>query len=288
MDRFAKLHPIVHIVFFGATFVFLLSVNNPFFSAASLICGLIYCFLVRGKEALKSLKFSVIIMITVSLFNFLFAHYGMDVLFTIGMNEFTAEALFYGFNQGMVLSAVLLWFAALSRIADSERVIYFLRFVPKIALVFSMVLGFIPRFTKKAKDIKNARLALSGGKQSKNIKDRMKTAMSDFSGLITYSLESSIVTADSMSARGYNPKAQTKNRYKITVGDCITTAIMIIFCAVYIAEKARGNIIFVFDPTIYSEQFSVAGFVCFLGIEIFPSATYITEELLWKLSRART
>ena len=116
----------------------------------------------------------------------------------------------------------------------------------------------------------------------------MKTAMYDFSGLITYSLESSIITADSMRARGYNPKAQTKNRYKITVDDCITTAIMIIFCAVYIAEKARGNIIFVFDPTIYSERFSVAGFVCFLGIEIFPSATYITEELLWKLSRART
>lgn len=282
MDRFSKLHPLFHIVYFLMMFVFVLSLNNPFFSAVSLISALLYGVKTRGKNILASLKFVVVMLFVVSAFNMLFAHYGVDVLFTIHDTEFTLEALFYGFNQGMVLGSVILWFSAFSRIMDSERVCYILRFSPKLALLFSMILGFIPRFTKKLEDIRDAQLGLNGGKAPKN---RLKTALDNLSALVSYSLESSIITADSMTARGYNQRSVRPKRYKFTSSDVSLLVLVITLSALVIIEKVRGNILFVFDPFISNSSFSIIAFCAFFVASFMPVIIDLWEDLLWKASR---
>jgi energy-coupling factor transport system permease protein len=237
-----------------------------------------------GKEIFSTIKFVAVILIFVSLFNMIFSHYGIDVLFTIGNTEFTLEALFYGFNQGMVLSAVIVWFTAFSRLADSERVVYIFRLAPKCALIFSMVLGFIPRFTKKLKDIQDAQTALYGGqKQDK----KLKQALSNFSALISYSLESSIITADSMTARGYNPKAVQHSRFKINIYDIIVLILCIGLSSVIITQKISGNIVFVFEPVIYVESFSTVALISFAVFELLPFIIDVWEDVLWKVSSAK-
>lgn len=287
MDRFARLHPVVHFVFFLFTFVFVLSVNNPFFSAISLVSILLYSFLREGRRVFLNIKLSVALMLTVSIFNFLFAHYGEDVLFTVRDTEFTLEALFYGFNQGMVLSGVILWFGALSQITDSERVVYFLRWAPGTALVFSMVLGFIPRFRKKAEDIRNARLALNGGCRDSSLKGRIKEGISVLSALVTYSLESSVITARSMTARGYNPSARRWGRYSFTFVDGLIILIITVTSAIVFTEKALGHLVFIFEPEIYARSVSSIAVAAFVMLQALPFFVDLTEDLQWKISASR-
>lgn len=281
MDRFSKLHPMMQFLFFIFNFVIILSVNNPIFSAISLACAIVYSFFIRGVKAFSSVKYVIMIMIVVSVFNMLFAHYGNDVLFSINETDFTLEALFYGFNQSMVLCAVMLWFSAFSRVIDSEKVVYIFRFTPKLALLFSMVLGFIPRFNKKLDDIRDARLGLDGGEKPKK---KLKSAIDNLSALVTYSLESSIITADSMEARAYNPRAVRHSRYKYSTVDVIMILLIVALSAFVISQIIMQNTVFVFDPAIYIKRLSIPSVVCFVILEFLPIIIDLVENVLWKLS----
>lgn len=287
MDSFYKFHPIVQTVFFIACFVLVMSVNNPFFSGVSLFCGALYVLRLKRKEIFSTIKFCLFLIIFAALFNMLFAHYGEDVLFTVKDIQFTLEALFYGFNQGMVVSSVILWFIAFGEIMDSEKIIYILRLTPKCALIFSMVLGFMPRFIKKHNDIKNAKTALYGSSSPKGFKNKLKSSAENFSALVSYSLESSIITSDSMLARGYNPKVMRYNRFQITVRDICALLILTVFAVFVFVQMLSGKITFVFDPEIYSESFSPLAFSAFVLFQLFPLIVDLWEDLLWRLSAAK-
>lgn len=88
------------------------------------------------------------------------------------------------------------------------------------------------------KDIETASMALNGGKKPKN---KMKSALNNLSALVTYSLESSIVTADSMTARGYNPKAVRYSRYKFKAIDGVMIALSLVALVYVICAKAGGK-----------------------------------------------
>ena len=282
MDRFAKIHPVFHFVFFICIFVLNVSVVNPVFCTASLICAMLYIGINRGKEVLSCLKFVLAIIVVVSIFNMLFSGYGMTELFKIGHKRFTLEALFYGFNQGLMLGSTILWFDIFSHIVDSERVVYIFRFAPKTALIFSMVLGFIPRFKTKAEDIKQARLGLNGGENEKGIKQRLKNSLSDFSALVSYSMESSIITSDSMEARGYNPGAVRHSRYKLKVSDCFLILLVILGVGYVVYSKMSKKLVFVFEPEIYFESFDFLAFGVFAILCILPVIIDFAEVIRWK------
>lgn len=287
MNRFSKLHPITHLLFYALSLLFVLVVSNPFFSFASLLGAFLYNAVINKKSIMRSLRTVVIITAFVSLFNMLFAHYGMDVLFTVKNTEFTLQALFYGFNQGLVFSAVLLWFSALSFNSDGDRILYLFSFAPKLSLMFSMILGFIPRFNKKLGEIREAKLALGGGEAPKGIKEKFKSALDNLSALITYSLESSIITSDSMSARGYRAGAISAKRYKLCREDIIIILAILFAFAFSFYSKAAGNITFIFEPYIKIKSFSIGAFILFFAAELIPFFVEIWEETLWKLSNAK-
>lgn len=287
MDRFSKLHPIVLLIYYLAVFVIVLSAGNPVFSGICLVGAILYCVKIKGSTAVASLTFVLYILIFVSLFNMLFVHYGETVLFKIKDTAFTLEALFYGFNQGLVLSAVILWFDAFSHCFDSEKVICVFRFAPKFALLFSMVLGFIPRFTKKLSDIRNAQLGLLGGQQPKSLKERIIQSRDNLSALITYSLESSIITADAMDARGYNPRTVRKSRFRFTFTDAVVLAFLTGLFSTVLIIKSHGGISFVFQPAVRFESLSLTAVLCFAVLELMPAVIDLLEDARWKLSSAK-
>lgn len=288
MDRFSKTHPMVQFVFFGITFLTVLTVNNPFFSIICLSGAILYRAKNKCKSILKSVLTSVILIVTTAVFNMLFVHYGKIVFFEINALPCTAESFLYGANQGVILSAVILWFISFGELFDSEKIIYIFRFAPKIALIFSMVLGFIPRFNRKIKQIREAKQALKGCDGSTNFREKINNAVSTFSALITYSLESSIITAQSISARKYNPKAISLKRYKYTLFDILSILFLIILCTIIIFEKSVGHISFTFNPTIKNEYLSKTGIACFAVIQLFPLFIDLWEDMQWKLSNAKT
>ena len=287
MNRFSKLHPATHMAFYALSLVFVLIASNPFFSLASLIGAFLYNAVICKKSAVKNLKLIVFIILIISVFNMLFAHYGADVLFRIKHTDFTLEALFYGFNQGLVFSSVLLWFSALSFNSDGDRVLYLFSFAPKLSLMFSIILGFIPRFNKKMKEINEARLALDGGDKPKGLKEKFKTSVNNLSALISYSLESSIITADSMNARGYKAGALSVRRYKLSFEDVIILMFLLTAFGYIFYSKAAGNIGFIFDPVIIVKSFDAAAFTAFCVSQLIPFIAEVWEEMRWKLSNAK-
>ena len=287
MNRFSKLHPITHLLFYALSLIFVLIVSNPFFSLASLFGAFLYNAVICKNRIVNNLKLVFFIIFIVGAFNMLFAHYGEDILFSLGRTDFTLEALLYGLNQGVVFASVMLWFLALSYNADGDRVLYLFSFAPKLSLIFSMILGFVPRFNKKLSEIREAKLALNGGEAPKKTKERFKSALDNLSALITYSLESSIITSDSMSARGYKAGAISTRRYRLCTEDIILIAAILIAFATGFYAKAAGNISFIFEPVIRIKTFSIGVFIIIFAAELIPFFAEIWEEMLWKLSRAK-
>ena len=284
MERTEKLHPVCLVIFFAVTLIVPISFNNPYFSFISLVSAILYSFIKNGKKAFKTLLFSVVVMLFVSVFNMLFAHYGETVLFSIKDVSFTFETLFYGFNQGMVLAAVLIWFTVFGKVFDSEKIIYIFRFSPKIALVFSMVLGFIPRFIRKNEDIKNARIGLNGGKTPDSFKEKAEFSLENYSALVSYCLESSIITSNSMSARGYNPKAVKPSRYKYSAFDISFLGVEIVFSVFIFVQYFSKNIVYVFYPERYTYALSIPALIVFLLFELYPAVSELWGILKWKSS----
>ena len=285
---FFKLHPAVLALYFAFVLGITLTFNNPFVSAVSLICGVIYTLVLKGRRVYKTALFSLITVAAVGVFNMLFAHYGADVLFTVGKTDFTLESLAYGLNQGAVLASSLIWFTLLGSALDSGRIIYLLRFAPKTALLFSMVLGFIPRMLEKLSDIRTARAALFGGRENTGFKQRLSEDVKCLSALVTYALESSIITARSMQARGYNPKAVRGERYRYAEQDLlITTAVL--FLSVYIIiQKITGNFAFEFEPYLVSKRLSIPALISFALLALIPSAADLWENIRWKQLSSKT
>ena len=147
-----------------------------------------------------------------------------------------------------------------------------------------MVLGFIPRFNAKLEDIRNARLGLNGDRRASGKKERFKNGINDLSALITYSLESSIITSDSMQARGYNPHAVRYSRYKMTASDIILTAFTLFVFIYVMYAKISGRITFVMNPEIYLKTFDISAMVLCCALFFLPTAVDLFEEIKWKIS----
>lgn len=276
-----KLHPVTKSAFFICAFVLTLAGANPLISAISLCSVLLYLAVSGSRAFFASLRFAVIAVAVVALFNTLFAHYGATVLFTVKNTEFTLQALVYGVNQGLVLSSVMLWFRVLSYCQDSAETAYLLRFAPRTALLFSMVLGFLPRFNTKLADIRDAQAGLCSN-HDKTKKERFNNALQNLSALVTYSLESSIITAESMTAKGFNSRAVSLSRYKMTGRDIVLTSVIACCFAYVLYAKIAHRMVFIFEPEIYFKSIDFAAVCLFCILMLLPAAAEIWEVLLWK------
>lgn len=287
MNRFLKLNPSALFLYFILSIGFVLVLNNPFFSIASLVCGLLYSAFIDKKKALDMVWLSAVAIAIVSAFNMLFVHFGDTILFEIRQISFTLEALAFGANQGFIMAFVFVWFYCLSKTLDSEKTVYILRFAPKLALMLSMILGFIPRFSRKLGEIRDARLALRGGAEPQTKKEKLKEGIEVFSALITYSLEGSIITADSMQGRGYNPKAIYGKRYKTSVLDVAFVMITLLLSVGVGVLCVVNKTAVTFQPTIEVNGFSAFALVLFVVLELMPTIICLKEEILWKLSQLK-
>lgn len=132
----------------------------------------------------------------------------------------TLEAIVYGAVLGLMLLSVILWFSVFNSVFDSEKLIYiFGRILPRLALLFSMVLHFVPKFILVFKRTLSAQSDFCG-------KNKFKKYIGAFSASVSVMLEGSVQTADSMSARGYGVKKRSfYSRFPFTKSDVAFTAV---------------------------------------------------------------
>lgn len=277
MDRFSKFNPRVTFLFFVLTMVLTLAVFNPIYSSISLLSAILYKFKLEGKKAVGYVvKFIVPILVLVSLFNMLFTHYGATVLFTAFDMSFTLEGLFYGFSQGLIFSAIVTWFSCYSVVVTSERFLsVFGKVAPNTAIVLSMVLSFIPRLKKNADEINDARLLID----TEN--SRLKKSISNFSALITMTLEESIQVAESMKARYFCNGRTSYSRFRYSYKDAVLTILLVALFIVVAVYKAMGRLSFIFEPIIAMNGISIVALASFSFLMLMPVIIDVTEDVRW-------
>lgn len=274
-----NLHPFVLFIYFLYVIFIAVFTFNPFFLIPALFGALL---LLIKLDGLKTVKVSIayfIIFIIIALSNPLFSHNGVTVLFFINDSRITFESLMYGICAALMIVSALVWFNCFHKIFDSEKITYLLgRLFPKLALVFSMTLSFIPRMIKDFKSINNSQKSI---KQS-----RIKRYTGSFSAVITRSMENSIVTSDSMNARGYMLKGRTFfHRYQFTVTDAVYLCVFTALFVLSLIWKSEVN----FYPVIQMNinVMNYLSVIAYMILALLPFVLEVKEALKWKLSLSK-
>ena len=291
--RFILMHPVVTASYYAIVIGILMFSNSPLFLISAIALGMCYDMLLKGRKSLRNNLFIILFMsfLTV-LINALFTHNGSTVLFYLGNNRVTLEAACYGLAMALMLSGVVIWFSSFNVVMTSEKLIYiFGRFAPVLGLTLSMIFRFVPLLRTRFELIGEGQKALYAGDE-KGFIGKIRQFGKEVSILVSWSLESSIESADSMAARGYGLKGRTSyNLFKIRTADIITLLLSMLLGGVTITSYAAGVNKLYYYPVIRVVESSpkwleLAGYISFIALLAMPLAIDLIGELRWKKSRS--
>ena len=284
-DAFNKIHPFTGLLYFAVVIGFSMFFMNPVCITLSLCCALLNAVIINGKRALGlTVKFIIPMILLVMIINPVFNHRGATIItYLPWQNPLTLEAILYGIASAVMFSSVILWFSVFNTVMTSDKIIcLFGRIIPSLSLVISMTLRFVPRFVSKFKELKSARIT----PQKQGFIIKMKILLSELSVMLSWSLESSVESADSMKSRGYGIKGRTAyNIFKFRKTDVIIITALIISALTMILLIVLGVGKYSFSPVLkieFSGALSVLFYVIYLGIMLIPSITIAWEGLKWK------
>lgn len=291
MRTFADYNPISLLVYFTAVTGIAMFCMHPIILALSL-SGSILLFVLRNREqGLASHGFFLILFLVMALINPIFSHKGVTVLFVVNNNPVTLEALFYGTASSAMIISVLYWFRSFSQLMTSDRLLYLFGSVsPKLALLLSMVLRYIPLYTAQAKKVNQAQKAL-GLYREDNAVDSIRGGTRVFSVMVTWALENGIITADSMAARGYGTGRRTFfSLYRFRRADAVLTGTSIALFVLTAAGIGLGALDFTYYPAIGSLNPSLLSVLSCLAYGLLawlPAFIEIQEEIKWKYLQSK-
>ncbi len=258
---------------------------NPVIIILSLAGAVSLWFVRMGACKMKSHLLYGAMLVVLPLLNMLVSHNGVTVFLVINNNPITLESLVYGIFAAMALVSVLYWFRTFSQIMTSDKLLYLLgRVSPRLALILSMALRFIPLFGRQAKKIDNAQRVMGLYKED-NIIDSVKGKLKVFSILITWGLENGIITADSMTARGYGTARRTSfSIFRFRRSDAVVIAVTLLLLGGCIAGTALSGADFSYYPKITGIPCDVGNliaYVCYGIMSMLPTIIESEVKLRW-------
>ncbi len=291
MQGFENYNPITISLYFLTVAGIAMFCMNPILLGISLL-GASSLFILRNKQKeLKSHFMYLGLFIVMSLVNPLFSHNGATVLFVINDSPITLEATVYGIVAALMVLSVLYWFRSFTQIMTSDRLLYvFGKLSPKLTLVLSMGLRYIPLFVKQTKKVNNTQIAMGLYKED-NILDMVKGGIRVFSVMLTWALENGIVTADSMAARGYGTHKRTNfSIFRFRKADSIFIFVTLLLGTMVCVAVATNTLDFNYYPEItYNKisHISILGLSSYTLLSFLPIITEIKEEIKWKYLRSK-
>ncbi len=287
-DGFSKLHPVTNFLFFLGAIGFGVVFQHPVYLIAGVVAAGIYYVLLQGRKALKAIAGMLPLFLLVAILNPLFNTRGANVLFSVFGRPYTMEALCYGAAVGGILVITLLWFGCYSRVMTEDKfTALFGRLAPSLSLLLVMVFRLIPSLMEKAKQIISARHSVGlGGKQA-NKKEKLQNAMTMLLTLTGWSLESGILTADSMRSRGYGTARRTNfHLYRITRSDVLVLIFTGITAAVTLYGALTGATDAKYTPALSFAPVTpmLAGYCLYL---LIPTIIHLKEVILCRIFISR-
>ncbi len=289
MRSFADYNPIAVAVYFLVTAGIAMFSMNPIILLLSLFGALTLYFLRNGTENMRSHLFTLGLFLIMALINPFVSHNGVTVLFVMNDNPVTLEALIYGVCAATMIVSVLYWFRTFSQIMTSDKLLYiFGALSPKLALILSMALRYVPLFGSQYKKVKQTQKVLGLYKED-NIVDSFRGGLRIFSVMITWALENGIITADSMTARGYGIGKRSRfSLFSFKRQDVCLFALSI--CLFILTLLGIGSQEFIYYPAIVMPEITQRGFMGYLAygvLVLLPAVIEVKEALKWKFLKSK-
>lgn len=289
---FGQFHPIAALAYFISLIVVTMFVTNPVLLAVSLLGGILFCAILHNRRAfLSDMAFYLPLFVLISLTNPLFSHNGVTPLFFLNGNPVTLEAILYGTDVAAMLVAVIVWCKCWNEIMTSDKILYlFGKVIPKLSLVLSMSLRFLPLFKKKWVEIKQAQTAM-GYYAQKGFVNKLQSSARIFSALVTWALENAVDTGASMKARGYGLRGRSHFAlFRFRRSDAVLLVTGLLLTVATIVGLACGELKFLFYPKISQFSWTVISVICcicFAFLSLIPFTLECTEALRWKYLRSK-
>lgn len=289
-EAFADCHPIVNFCFFGAVIAMTVFIMQPVCLVISLVSALVYLLYMQGaKKTFSYIGYLVPFLIAMVILNPLFNHEGMTIIaYLPNDNPVTLEAIYFGVFSAVMMAASIVWFNCCNAVFTSDKIIYlFGRVIPAMSLLISMTLRFVPRFKNHLLCVMQQQKSLMGCKTKK---DNVKLAFTAFSATVSWALEQSIISADSMKSRGYGLKGRTAfSIYNFDKRDSLVIALIFIFTSAVAITAICGGFYWAFYPTftgtlVKGEQ--IFGYICYFAVCQIPLALNIWEDRKWNCLRS--
>lgn len=283
--KFSELHPLSLILFFVSVIAFTMLTMNPIMLLLSFVFALFSnIMLKRGKD----IGIYLIILIAVGVTNPIFSHNGETVLFYLFDQRITFEALVFGIASGVRIVSTIYWFRLFGSVFTQDKLNWLLGTMsPKLSVVFSMSLRFIPLVAKNAKDIYNAQISMQTF-DTKKLSGKFALLCNVFSALISLSIENAIETADTMRSRGFENKNRSAfSPFKFKIKDIWFILIVLLFSLITIIFILTAFDNFYYYPTIRFSIWSNKSLIFYLFYTLLcalPIINDVTENIRWKYS----
>lgn len=290
-DTFSGFHPVVNLCFFGVAIGLTMCLMHPVFLLISLSASCIYfCHLQSARAFMRRVGYLIPVLLITAAMNPLFNPQGQTVLFSLGNGDpVTLESLCYGLCASALMGASIIWFNCSSVVFTTDKIIcLFGRLVPSLSLLISMTLRFVPRF----KDYLQASVQVQRSMRApRNRTEGLKQALTAFSATVSWAMEQSIVTADSMKSRGYGAANRTAYAvFRFEKRDAIALAVLAALALGTALPWVAGWVEWSFFPAMTGARWNpgaVASGLCFTGICLMPLTIDLTEDCKWNSLRSK-
>lgn len=292
MKAFSNVHPTVLMLYFLSVLSVSMFSSNPVLSVTALLGGIFFCAILQKRSEIPgNLGFYIPLFLLVAVTNPLFSHNGVTPLFFLNGNPVTLEAFAYGVAISVTVIGVMLWCKCYSEVMTSDKFLYlFGKVIPKLGLVLSMALRFIPMFKRQMKKVRSVQKTM-GLYSARGVVDKIRSNGRVFLSMIAWSLENAMETASSMRARGYGKGKRTDfSLFRFTTRDGILLIVSVFLVGVSVVGMATRVTAFTFYPRIsilYLSPFSVTVYVAFGILSFLPFALEVKEAIVWTYYRSK-
>lgn len=292
MQAFTKIHPAVTMVYFFAILLLSMFVNNPVFNIISLLGAFLFSVITTGvQKNLNDIKFYIPLLFLVAVTNPLFSHNGNTELLKILNFTITYEALIYGVVFGIILITVIIWCKNYNLVMTSDKFVYlFGKAIPKLSLVITMALRFVPMLRRQLHSINRTQKAL-GLYSSDKYFDKIRNSCNVLLILVGWSLENAVEIARTMKSRGYGIKGHTNySIYTFHKKDLVTLICMVFLIAVTTVGIYMGYTSFEYYPHLSKLSFNTGEIITYLSFTILaflPTIIEVEESIRWSFYKSK-
>ena len=290
-DAFAGFHPAVNLAYFAAVIGLSMFLMHPVFLGISIFCGSAYLLYLKGGRAFaRQMGFLLPVLLFTAVLNPVFNHEGVTVLFYLhNGNAVTLEAVCFGLASAVLMGASILWFNCCNVVFTTDKIVYlFGRVIPSLSLLISMTLRFVPRFKEYLQNTVQVQRAME---PPKNKLGTLKQALTAFSATVSWAMEQSIVTADSMKSRGYGAAGRTAYAiYRFETRDALALVVIALLALGTGLPWLTGAISWSFYPAMSGSLLGFGPFLsyaCFGGLCLMALAIDLKEDCKWNSLRSK-